>query len=79
MQQLKRGMTQLRLGHCRNIQKNFLKLWKNYTAWPGDQAKDYLRCLIIDNRDGERAGCGKAVLSEILLLIALLDTRQDFN
>ena len=52
---------------------------KLYTTWPSDQAKDYLRCLIIDNRDGKRAGFGKAVLSEILLLIALLDTRQDFN
>ena len=52
---------------------------KLYPIWPSDQAKYYLRSLIIDNRDGERAGFGKAVLSEILLLIALLDTRQDFN
>ena len=52
---------------------------KLYTIWPSDQAKNYLRSLITDNRDGERAGFGKAVLSEILLLIALLDTRQDFN
>ena len=52
---------------------------KLYPIWPSDQAKDYLRSLITDNRDGERAGFGKAVLSEILWLIALLDTRQDFN
>ena len=52
---------------------------KLYTIWPSDQAQTYLRSLITDNRDGERAGFGKAVLSEILLLIALLDTRKDFN
>ena len=52
---------------------------KLYIIWPSNQAKDYLRSLITDNRDGERAGFGKAVLSEILLLIALLDTRKDFN
>ena len=52
---------------------------KLYIIWPSDQAKNYLRSLITDNRDGERAGFGKAVLSEILLLIALLDTRKDFN
>ena len=47
--------------------------------WPSHQSKNYLRSLITDKRNGERAGFGKAVLSEILLLIALLDTRQDFN
>ena len=52
---------------------------KLYPMWPGDEAKDYLRSLITDNRDGERAGFGKAALSEILLLIALLDTRKDFK
>lgn len=52
---------------------------KLYPMWPSDQAKDYLRSLITDNRDGERAGFGKSVLSEILFLIALLDTRKDFN
>ena len=52
---------------------------KLYIIWPSNQAIDYLRSLITDNRDGERAGFGKAVLSEILLLIALLDTRKDFN
>ena len=52
---------------------------KLYLMWPSDEAKDYLRSLITDNRDGERAGFGKAVLSEILLLIALLDTRKDFK
>jgi hypothetical protein len=52
---------------------------KLYAIWPSDQAKDYLRSLITDSRDGERAGFGKAVLSEILMLIALLDTRKDFS
>jgi hypothetical protein len=47
--------------------------------WPTAEAKDYLRGLITDSRDGERAGFGKAVLSEILFLIALLDTRKDFS
>lgn len=47
--------------------------------WPSDEAKDYLRSLITDNRDGARVGFGKAVLSEILFLIALLDTRKDFS
>ena len=47
--------------------------------WPSDEAKDYLRSLITDNRDGERVGFGKAVLSEILFLVALLDTRKDFS
>jgi hypothetical protein len=52
---------------------------KLYTVWPTDEAKDYLRSLITDSRDGDRAGFGKAVLSEILFLIALLGTRKDFN
>ncbi len=52
---------------------------KLYTIWPSDNAKDYLRSLITDNRDGARAGFGKAVLGEILLLIALLETRKDFS
>ncbi len=47
--------------------------------WPTDEAKEYLRSLITDNRDGDRVGFGKAVLSEILFLVALLDTRKDFN
>ena len=47
--------------------------------WPSDEAKDYLRSLITDNRDGERVGFGKAVLSEILFLVALLDARKDFS
>ena len=47
--------------------------------WPSDEAKDYLRSLITDNRDGERVGFGKSVLSEILFLIALLDARKDFS
>ena len=52
---------------------------KLYPMWPSDEAKDYLRSLITDNRDGERVGFGKAVLSEILFLVALLDTRKDFS
>ncbi len=50
---------------------------KLYSVWPGDSATVYLRSLITDNRGGERTGFGKAVLSEILLLIALLDVRKD--
>lgn len=50
---------------------------KLYSTWPGDSATVYLRSLITDNRGGERTGFGKAVLSEILLLIALLDVRKD--
>ena len=48
-----------------------------YGVWPGELATVYLRSLITDNRGGERVGFGKAVLSEILLLIALLDTRKE--
>jgi hypothetical protein len=46
-------------------------------VWPGELATAYLRDLITDNRGGERAGFGKAVVSEILMLIALLDTRKE--
>ena len=52
---------------------------KLYIIWPSKQAQNYLRSLITDNRDGERVGFGQAVVGEILLLIALLETRQDFN
>jgi hypothetical protein len=52
---------------------------KLYSVWPGDLATVYLRNLITDNRGGERTGFGKTVLSEILLLIELLDVRKDFN
>jgi hypothetical protein len=52
---------------------------KLYSVWPGDLATVYLRNLITDNRGGERTGFGKAVLSEILLLIELLDIRKDSN
>lgn len=48
-----------------------------YGVWPGELASVYLRSLITDNRGGERAGFGKAVVSEILLLIALLDTHKE--
>jgi len=52
---------------------------KLYSTWPDDAAAVYLRSLITDNRGGERTGFGKAVLSEILLLIALLDTRKEIS
>lgn len=48
-----------------------------YGVWPGELATVYLRSLITDNRGGERAGFGKAVVSEILMLIELLDTHKD--
>ena len=46
--------------------------------WPNESASEYLRSLITDNRDGIRAGFSKPVLDEILCLIALLETRNDF-
>ncbi len=52
---------------------------KLYSIWPGDLATLYLRGLITDNRGGERTGFGKAVLSEILMLIELLDVRKELN
>lgn len=48
-----------------------------YGVWPGELASVYLRSLITDNRGGERSGFGKTVVSEILMLIALLDTRKE--
>lgn len=48
-------------------------------VWPSDLAKVYLESLITDNRDGDRAGFSQAVLDEILMLIALLDTRKAFD
>ena len=47
--------------------------------WPGELATVYLRGLITDNRGGDRAGFGKAVLNEILMLIAVLDSRKDLT
>ena len=52
---------------------------KLYSVWPGDSAIAYLRGLITDNRGGERSGFGKEVLSEILMLIAVLDMRKELN
>jgi hypothetical protein len=46
------------------------------SVWPGDLATVYLRGLITDNRGGDRAGFGKAVLNEILMLVAVLDNRK---
>ena len=48
-------------------------------VWPGGLATVYLRGLITDNRGGDRAGFGKAVLNEILMLIAVLDSRKDLT
>ena len=45
-------------------------------VWPSELAKVYLQSLIVDNRDGDRAGFSTSVLDEILMLIALLDTRR---
>ncbi len=44
--------------------------------WPEEPARTYLRDLINDNRGGERGGFGRAVVDEILMLIALLGTRK---
>ena len=49
------------------------------SVWPGELATVYLRGLITDNRGGDRAGFGKAVLNEILLLVAMLDIHKDLN
>jgi hypothetical protein len=48
---------------------------KLYATWPSDMTKEYLRGLITDNRGGDRAGFSKSALSEILLLISVLDIR----
>jgi hypothetical protein len=48
-------------------------------VWPGDLATVYLRGLITDNRGGDRAGFGKAVLNEILMLVAVLDIHKELN
>ena len=49
------------------------------SVWPGELATVYLRGLITDNRGGDRAGFGKAVFSEILMLIVVLDSRKDLT
>jgi hypothetical protein len=49
------------------------------SVWPGDLATVYLRGLITDNRGGDRTGFGKAVLNEILMLVATLDIRKDLK
>jgi hypothetical protein len=49
------------------------------SVWPGDLATVYLRGLITDNRGGDRTGFGKAVLNEILMLVAVLDHRKDLT
>lgn len=46
---------------------------------PGELATVYLRGLINDNRGGDRTGFGKAVLNEVLMLVAMLDIRKDLN
>lgn len=49
------------------------------SVWPGGLANVYLRGLITDNRGGDRAGFGKAVLNEVLMLIAVLDSRKELT
>jgi tetratricopeptide (TPR) repeat protein len=49
---------------------------KLYELWPNESAKEYLRELVNDNRDGERTGFSSAVFAEILSLIAVLDARR---
>ena len=49
------------------------------SVWPGELATVYLRGLITDNRGGDRTGFGKAVLNEILMLVAMLDIRKDLT
>ncbi len=48
-----------------------------YGVWPGELANVYLRSLMTDNRGGDRAGFGKEVLEEVLILITLLDTLKE--
>ena len=48
-----------------------------YGVWPGELASVYLRSLMTDNRGGDRAGFGKEVLEEVLILITLLDTLKE--
>lgn len=48
-------------------------------TWPSQTAKEYLRSLVTDNRDGDRVGFSGAVLDEILMLIALLDARKELD
>lgn len=44
--------------------------------WQGGTALDYLHSLLKDNREGERAGFSIPVLQEIMLLQAILKTRD---
>ena len=44
--------------------------------WPNETAIAYMQGLIIDNRNGERGGFGKAVIDEIVQLMAVLDARK---
>ncbi len=48
-----------------------------YGVWPGELASLYLHSLMTDNRGGDRAGFGKEVLEEVLVLITLLDTLKE--
>jgi hypothetical protein len=44
-------------------------------SWGSAEALDYLNRLITDNRNGTRTGFPLSVLGEILLLIAILESR----
>lgn len=48
-----------------------------YVVWPGELASVYLRSLMTDNRGGDRAGFGKAILDEIVMLTTLLETLKE--
>lgn len=43
--------------------------------WPGQKAGIYLERLLADNREGTRNGFPQPVAEEMLLLIAMLETR----
>ena len=46
--------------------------------WPADTARDYLKSLISNNRNGERVGFSQAVVEEVLLLIDVVEMRANF-
>lgn len=44
--------------------------------WGQPEARDFLQCLLMDNREGTRAGFPITVVEEILLLLAMLNSPQ---